>query len=770
MLTEALAYHDSGLAVLPARRAQKRPALSRWKKYQDAQPKRLEVETWFANEHDGLCLLTGKVSGNLELLDFDLGAELYPAWADIVRAARPGLLERLVIERSQSGGRHVVYRCSEPVPGNAKLASRAVKTAGPGEVAIAGKNYSPRPHGEEWAAIVCLIETRGEGGLFLCAPTAGYVIEQGDFAAVPTITADERETLFEAAYQLNEWHETPQTFAGPPSVQRPGDEYNARGPVRDVLRRAGWSLWRPGDNEHWTRPGKTVGCSATLKGGTLYVFTSNAPPFEPNRAYSPFQVLSMLEYGGDFHAAAARLRIDGYGVDRSGPAVDLSMLGAEPVDLEVEELEPEEATLPALPAELLDVPGIIGDVIKYNLETAPRPQPTLALAGALCLMAVLAGRKLRDPQENRTNIYTIGLAESGHGKGHAMKINKRLLVAAGAADPNTGLEGPSRPASDAGLFGELELKPSMLCQVDEFGRHLSQMKSPHSPSFGLVTAIMELFSAADIEFHAKAYSKRANPGVKPVIIMQPCLVLHTVSALESFRNGVDASSLADGGVARMLIFETGELPDLRDVPFEPPPERLVDAVKAWYAWRKMMTPQNPPDILAVEWSDEARTMFADLGREADGLMRRRGVDWRSSVWARAGEKAKRLALVYSASRVGAGIRDGEEPFVDAEAARWACGLARHLTHRLIAICNRNVSEGQFQASHQKFMRVLETLGGSALRQRLRKALPNSLARDFDEIAGYLVDTGAIDAIDVPTKGRPAVRYQVRRKIGTQGVV
>jgi predicted DNA-binding transcriptional regulator AlpA len=47
-----------------------------------------------------------------------------------------------------------------------------------------------------------LIETRGEGGLFLCAPTPGYTLLQGTFANVPLLTAAERETLIEAARLL----------------------------------------------------------------------------------------------------------------------------------------------------------------------------------------------------------------------------------------------------------------------------------------------------------------------------------------------------------------------------------------------------------------------------------------------------------------------------------------------------------------------------------------------------------------------------------------
>jgi len=43
------------------------------------------------------------------------------------------------------------------------------------------------------------------------------------------------------------------------------------------------------------------------------------------------------------------------------------------------------------PEHLLRVPGLIEQVVAYNLATATRPQQVLALAAGICLQAVLAG-------------------------------------------------------------------------------------------------------------------------------------------------------------------------------------------------------------------------------------------------------------------------------------------------------------------------------------------------------------------------------------------
>ncbi|HEY1065272.1 MAG TPA: bifunctional DNA primase/polymerase, partial [Pirellulales bacterium] len=324
MLDVALDRLRSGLCVLPAILAEKRPALTGWKQYQRRLPTEQQVRTWFVDAPT-LCLLTGAASGGLEMIDFDLEGELFERWRELVDEEYPGLFDRLVVERSQSGGRHVVYRCEATVPGSSKLAQRILVAPSGNPVVIAGKTYIPRRAGDRFEVTVTLIETRGEGGLFLCAPSPGYALEHGRFDRLPKLTESERAVLIETACVLNE--------VTPPATEslysaticgRPGDDFNERGDVRAILHRHRWTLARSGANEHWRRPGKERGCSATLKNGVFYVFSSNAAPFEPARAYAPFAVYALLEHAGDFAKAAAALRAEGYGEDASGEVVDLS--------------------------------------------------------------------------------------------------------------------------------------------------------------------------------------------------------------------------------------------------------------------------------------------------------------------------------------------------------------------------------------------------------------------------------------------------------------
>ena len=81
-----------------------------------------------------------------------------------------------------------------------------------------------------------------------------------------------------------------------------------------LLQPHGWNLLYTTDGVgYWRRPGKTDGgASATVNHGghdLLYVFSSNAHPFDAERGYSKFGAFALLEHGGDFTKAAHELHL-----------------------------------------------------------------------------------------------------------------------------------------------------------------------------------------------------------------------------------------------------------------------------------------------------------------------------------------------------------------------------------------------------------------------------------------------------------------------------
>lgn len=328
LLKTSLTYIDSGISVIPVKLT-KQPILSSWKPYQKKIPSLNEITVWFSKPGPGTCvaMICGGVSGNLELLDFDAYGESYEQWCSLVKEEAPKLFEKLVVETSQNKGFHVVYRNKTQVHGNQKLAQKGVPVSGASEYEYKGKTYDSTLHNGKWYIIPTLIETRGEGGYFLCAPSQGYTLVQNNFLKIPTISIDDRNTLINAAKSLNEW--IPEIFNKDREVEkqggRPGDDFNDRGNVTEILGQHGWTKTGRNGNvqsngvaEHYRRPGKARGQSASLIDKKIfYVFTSNGAPFDNDKAYSQFAVYTLLEHSGNYSEAAKALAEQGYGEQKA---------------------------------------------------------------------------------------------------------------------------------------------------------------------------------------------------------------------------------------------------------------------------------------------------------------------------------------------------------------------------------------------------------------------------------------------------------------------
>lgn len=415
------------------------------------------------------------------------------------------------------------------------------------------------------------------------------------------------------------------------------------------------------------------------------------------------------------------------------PGVDLSGFSCSP------QAEPPKPASPPpaceeFPPHLLEVPGFVAEVMAYNLATAPRPQPVLALAGALCLQAVLAARKVRDERGNRTNLYCVGVAESGCGKEHARQVNKRILAAADAIN----LEAPEDIASDAGLIAAIKAQPALLFQIDEFGRFLKAAADPRAMPhlYAALGALMRLYSAAASSFRGKAYADKDRNQ----IIDQPCVSLYGTSVPTNFFGSLTAEGLEDGFVARMLAFEGTSSPDRCRPVFTDPPKSVV-AGAVW--WAKFRPPgagnlhQTNAQPMVVRSTPEAVAIFDSLAEHID-QQRRVASTEAKSLWARAEEKACRLALTYACSANTLG-----KPVIDAAAAMWACELSEWLTRRLVELADQYVYEGQFDQRQKRILRAVRAAGGTMTAAELAVATRRITPRERVEAVGNLIATGQL---------------------------
>lgn len=736
LLDAARSYAAAGICALPAKRAEKRPGVLSWREYQTRLPTAEELTRLFAvRSIDGVCVLAGAISGNLEVIDFDQKAVAYDRWADMVGAE---LVSRLVVQRTQNGGKHVLYRCEGVIPGNAKLA----------EDKVDGKTQT-------------LIETRGEGGLVICAPTDGYEVEQGSLLDPPVLTAQERTELMAAAVALGTHR--PNVVDGCKlrafgSDLRPGDDFNARGDLRPVLQKHGWRCTRGGANEHWARPGKAEGTSATFNGESFFVFSSSTQ-FEANACYTKFYVYAMLEYGGDLAAAAIGLRDEGYGTERRFEVTIGTDSGIENQEVQSVTERIETRRLPEhlrLPPKLLEVPGFISEFIQYCRETCFADQPAIFLAAGIALQGVLAGRKVRDELTNRPNIYTLGIAPTGTGKEWPRVVIMRILRKIGAEH----LGGIESPQSGNALIKELSLYPARIAMIDEFGKFM-QFNKAAGMHFAkqIVDYLLKLFSEGEGKFFGAQYAD-SNQRIE---VDRPSLSLFGTTVGRSLWENLRVENVTDGLLSRILVIHGEEFP----VPGgrcagKELPESLVEHAQDWFDSAYCYSGggnmqgkdiQNCPEKV-VPTTDAARARIKQLLDEPFDY--KEPTEEGRALASRTAQLACKLALVYACSE------SAKAPVVTLQGVEWANALAEHVRNVMIYIAEHQISESEFDRRCKSVVDWLRSIGGEASRSDYGRKFRRWPKRDREDVLSNLIDAGYVSSAILPSVGRHQAIFRLTK--------
>ncbi|MBZ6250524.1 bifunctional DNA primase/polymerase [Streptomyces olivaceus] len=364
-LEAALTLHAAGCSVVAVRTDGSKHPRGQWKTFQSQAASEQQLRTWFTDGHPGIGIICGTVSGNLEMLELEGRAVtegVLTQLAEIFLGSGLGeLWQRLAtgwLERSPSGGLHFHYRITgAPVPGNTKLASRLAREDEYTDDELALKERHPNKK-----ILRGLIETRGEGGFVVTAPSHGpvhasgrpYELLAGGPATVPTLTADEHQAVHTICRMIDAIPSDDVAKVEPapnPAGQEPLDEaaaflfsgshdtetggisplddFETKTSWADILQPHGWKLmFVSGQTHYWQRPGKDGRePSATTGRATdrdrLYVFTTSTE-FTPETPYTKAGAYAVLNHSGNHSAAASALRRQGYGQTAPEPVRHLS--------------------------------------------------------------------------------------------------------------------------------------------------------------------------------------------------------------------------------------------------------------------------------------------------------------------------------------------------------------------------------------------------------------------------------------------------------------
>jgi hypothetical protein len=262
-LAYARDYRERGWYSISVPYRQKGPVIDEWL---NLRIEEVDLPLYFRGRSN-IGVLTGEQSGGLIDVDLD-----HPLAVELAAQFLPPT--RCVFGRAGKPRSHYVYVAQGAVThqrttGKAagmlvELRSTGVQTVFPGSVHESGEPI-------EWA----------EGG----EPAA---VDPAELRVAVDALADEVERRLGLRDELNDDAELPDT-TGWTTVDKqeeglkPGQDFNRRGDVKEVLRRNGWELVRKKDDgaEQWRRPGKTSGISASLKDGTPRRRTESTMRYTP---------------------------------------------------------------------------------------------------------------------------------------------------------------------------------------------------------------------------------------------------------------------------------------------------------------------------------------------------------------------------------------------------------------------------------------------------------------------------------------------------------
>jgi hypothetical protein len=448
-------------------------------------------------------------------------------------------------------------------------------------------------------------------------------------------------------------------------------------------------------------------------------------------------------------------------VDISGIMAQLSVPQAvEPIEVIDAEFEPAELPVddirtdkPAVfPDHCLEPRGLLGEIVSYTLSQSMYPQPELALACAIAIVATFAGRKVRDMRGTRTNVYVIGLEHTGGGKEAARKCAKAIMNR--SASHYLGCE---RIGSGAGIVTAICAQPSQLMLLDEMGRMLEVTKNAakNPAMYNAISVLMQLFSSSEGTFTADAYADASR--VKSVC--QPCLSFYGTSTPSKFWDSLSVDNIGEGLMGRLMAFEgRGYQLSRPTTPSSDPPQQLIDSLRWWADWQPsdnpaaVITPQpkilmHAPKALA---RFDAHAMAISEKRIGENLMR-------AAIWSRAAEKAAKLALIHACSR---SITDPQS--IELEDVEFGISLSNYLTRRLIAGCATSVSENEVEAAKKKVLRLIEASGEKGLTaNEITRKTQWAKGRERAEILADLEAGGYIVLQSLPTRTRTKLVYRSR---------
>jgi hypothetical protein len=309
----------------------------------------------------------------------------------------------------------------------------------------------------------------------------------------------------------------------------------------------------------------------------------------------------------------------------------------------------------------------------------------------------------------------------------------------------------------------LQRHPVRLFQVDEFGQFLKAVLSPRAPAHkaAIWAELTKLYTSAAEPYIGTEY---ADQKTKPrVTIEQPCACLWGVTVPGPFWAALEGGALADGSIARFLVFLTDDdYPERNETPAQmDPPADLVAAIQAIALGvpghshggnlADLMEATAPMHAYTVPLSEDAQVAMALVRREATDKLRSHRGTYATALFGRHAENAAKLAMIAAISRNPA------QPVTEAKDVVWASRLVEHCISTMLQEAERRVSNNDTEAKHKRLLQIIRD-GGRQSRSEITRQSQFLSRREREEILCSLQEAGLVSMDQEVGTTKPTTFY------------
>lgn len=345
----------------------------------------------------------------------------------------------------------------------------------------------------------------------------------------------------------------------------------------------------------------------------------------------------------------------------------------------------------AMPAFIANPPGILGDITRWIVSTAPKAQHELALAASIALGSVCMGRCYRSQYGNWTGLYLVLVARSTEGKEHPQACIERALTDADLAH----LIGGSGYTSAGAVYSALLKSPCHVATIDEMGKLLKMSRAKgQANTEAALDKLIEAFGRQDGVLRPPTYStmtlSKGQAAGTERMVHNPSITLLGATTPATFYENLTDDLVKDGFLGRCIVVESKQPRQLlRFVDRDGAPPRVIEWCKAVHVsgakqgdLSAVSPAEMPPSVIELRFAEACLPIVQAFEQELNDAKDGHETEGLDVLLGRTLEKALKLAMIVCKAV------DPNQREVLPEHLRWAVEYVRHYDLALVRAVRR----------------------------------------------------------------------------------